>query len=94
MLIFIVLGILTAGTVAMRLPQEIMWGVTGIAYLFIVIFSIMLTIQRAHDFNTTGWITVLSLVPILNLMFLFIPGTDGENRFGKKTPPQSVCQVL
>ena len=27
----------------------------------------MLTIQRAHDFNTTGWLAILSIVPLVNL---------------------------
>lgn len=86
MLIYVIFGALAAAMVGMGFPQA-MWGVLGIAYLLIILLSIMLTIQRAHDFNTTGWITLLALVPLLNLMFLFIPGTDGENRFGKKTPP-------
>jgi flagellar basal body-associated protein FliL len=29
----------------------------------------------------------LILIPFVNLIFLFIPGTDGENRFGKQPPP-------
>ena len=87
LLIYLVSGVLAAITAGMGLPQTVMWGVLGIAYVLAIVLGIMLTIQRAHDFNTTGWITLLALVPLLNLMFLFIPGTDGENRFGKKTPP-------
>jgi len=87
MLIYIVFGALALGTAAMKLPQEVLWGVIGVGYLAMIIFSAMLTIQRAHDFNTTGWISFLLLVPLVGMMFLFIPGTDGENRFGKKTPP-------
>ena len=87
MLIYIVLGALAAGAVVLKLPKEVLWGVLGFGYLVIIIFSVMLTIQRAHDFNTTGWISFLLLVPLIGMMFLFIPGTDGENRFGKKTPP-------
>jgi uncharacterized membrane protein YhaH (DUF805 family) len=53
--------------------------------------SFILAIQRLHDFDTTGWLTLLFLVPLVNMIFAFIlwfvPGTDGENRFGKKTPP-------
>ncbi len=86
MLIYLVFGVLAAVMAGMGFPKA-MWGVFGIAYLGVIVLGIMLTIQRAHDFNTTGWITLLALVPLLNLMFLFIPGTDGENRFGKKTPP-------
>jgi uncharacterized membrane protein YhaH (DUF805 family) len=61
-----------------------------IAYIGALVLGFMLSIQRAHDFNATGWLAILSLVPLINLIFLFIPGTDGENRFGLKTPPNSV----
>lgn len=86
LLIYLVFGVLAAIMAGMGFPKA-MWGVFGVAYLGVIVFGFMLTIQRAHDFNTTGWITLLALVPFVNLMFLFIPGTDGENRFGKKTPP-------
>ena len=60
-------------------------------YGAMLIGSFMLAIQRVHDFDTTGWITLLFLVPVVNMIFslilLFMPGSDGENRFGKKTPP-------
>lgn len=87
MLIYLIVAALGVGLAAMGMPKEAVIGVLGIGYVLLIVFTIMLTIQRAHDFNTTGWITVLSLVPLVGLIFLFIPGTDGENRFGKKTPP-------
>ena len=54
------------------------------------LLGVMLTIQRCHDFNLTGWLALLIVVPLANLVFLFIPGTDGPNRFGAPTPPNSV----
>ena len=54
----------------------------------------MLTIQRAHDFDTTGWLSILMLIPLVNLLFWFIPGTDGENRWGAKTPPNTVLVLI
>lgn len=87
MLIYLLFAMVGGAMYALGLPQAAFFGVLGIGYVLVVLLSIMLTIQRAHDFNTTGWITLLLLVPLVNLMFLFIPGTDGENRFGKKTPP-------
>lgn len=61
--------------------------VTGIAYVLIIGFGLTLTIRRAHDFNKSGWWSPLSLIPLVGLLFLFVPGTDGENAYGKKTPP-------
>lgn len=64
---------------------------TGVAALVI---GFMLTIQRCHDFNTSGWLSLLILVPLANLVFWFIPGTDGPNRYGKPTPPNSVLTLV
>ena len=33
-------------------------------------------------------------MPLVNLIFWFIPGTDGPNRFGAKTPPNSVLVLI
>jgi uncharacterized membrane protein YhaH (DUF805 family) len=71
-------------------------GVAGqaIAGLAILIVIFMLTIQRCHDFNTTGWLSILVLIPLVNLIFWFIPGTDGANNYGAKTPPNSVLVLI
>jgi uncharacterized membrane protein YhaH (DUF805 family) len=65
--------------------------IAGIAILVIVF---MLTTQRCHDFNTTGWLSLLVLVPLVNLIFWFIPGTDGDNDYGAKTPPNGVGVII
>lgn len=67
---------------------------TVAAWVIIVVLQIMLTIQRCHDFNATGWLAILWLIPLVNLVFWFIPGTDGENRFGSPTAPNSVLTVI
>lgn len=74
-------------------------GQTGIAlmivaYVALAVLGFMLTIQRCHDFNISGWLSLLMVVPVANLIFLFIPGTDGPNRFGGPTPPNSVGVLI
>lgn len=64
------------------------------AWVAIIVISIMLTIQRCHDFDTSGWLSILGLIPLVNLIFWFIPGTDGPNRFGARTPPNSVLTIV
>jgi len=63
-------------------------------YAALAVFGFMLAIQRIHDFDTSGWLSLLLLVPgvngIFGLILLFVPGTDGRNRFGPKPPPNSV----
>jgi uncharacterized membrane protein YhaH (DUF805 family) len=68
--------------------------VTIVGYIAIFFVSLLLTIQRAHDFNSSGWLSLLMFVPLANLIFLIIPGTDGENRFGKQPPPNTVGAII
>jgi uncharacterized membrane protein YhaH (DUF805 family) len=65
-----------------------------VAWIPMLILFFMLTIQRSHDFNLSGWVSILMLVPLLNLMFLVVPGTDGANRYGAPTPPNSVGVLI
>lgn len=89
MLIYLVAAVLVGIPLAMgaTLENPLLIGVIGIAYLGLFVVMFMVTIQRAHDFNKSGWWSLMAFIPLLGLIFLFVPGTDGENRFGKKTPP-------
>jgi uncharacterized membrane protein YhaH (DUF805 family) len=73
----------------MALSPGLGLAVLALAYVAMFVMSIMLTIQRSHDFNMTGWFSLLVFVPFANLLFWFVPGTDGPNRFGAKTQPNS-----
>ena len=66
----------------------------GVAFIAVICIHTLLSVQRAHDFNTTGWLAMLAIIPVLNLIFWFIPGTQSENRFGKQTPPNSIGVVI
>lgn len=65
-----------------------------VAWIALLVIGFMLTIQRCHDFNTTGWLSLLMLVPLANLIFWFIPGTDGSNRYGPPTPPNGAGVIV
>ena len=60
-------------------------GLTGfislrvLVQLAILVPSIAVAIRRMHDQDRSGW---WILLPIVNLVFLFIEGTKGPNRFG------------
>jgi uncharacterized membrane protein YhaH (DUF805 family) len=85
--------IFAAGMLAAALGQAGM-PVMVVAWLALAVIGFMLTIQRCHDFNVSGWLSLLMLVPLANLIFLFIPGTDSANRFGPRTPPNSVGVLI
>ncbi|MCK5917505.1 MAG: DUF805 domain-containing protein [Cocleimonas sp.] len=48
-----------------------------------------LTIQRCHDFNVSGWLSTLILIPFGTLIFWLIPGSNSINRYGEPPEPTS-----
>jgi uncharacterized membrane protein YhaH (DUF805 family) len=82
------------GIAAAAAGPEAALAVTVAGYVVMLLVTVVLTIQRAHDFNASGWLAILALVPLVNLIFLIIPGTDGENRFGRRPPPNTVGAIL
>lgn len=86
--LYILFGIVTGALTALAGPlAQALW----IGYM---VLAFMLTIQRCHDFDTSGWLSLLSLVPLANLVFWFIPGSGGRNRYGAPTPPNSVFSLI
>jgi len=78
-------GVGTFGLVSM--------GLYGLFVLVVIIPSLALTIRRLHDRDMSGWwylgFVVASLIPLVGLVasiaflvIMFLPGTDGPNRFG------------
>jgi len=57
-----------------------------------LIIHIQLTIQRCHDFNTSGWLALLVIIPLASILFWLIPGNAGNNRFGY--PPKPASSLL
>jgi uncharacterized membrane protein YhaH (DUF805 family) len=74
---------------------ELLGGVVIVAAAIgMLIVGVMLTIQRCHDFDVSGWLSLLLIVPVAPLLFWIIPGTKGPNRFGDPTPPNSTGVVV
>jgi len=90
--IAILIGIL--GAVAGAASPGVAVTVAGLGYLAIVVVQILLTIQRSHDMNVTGWLCLISLIPLAALVFWFAPGTRGENNYGKQPPPNTMGAVI
>ena len=61
-----------------------------VCYVPMLILLFIMGARRLHDMNLSGWLSLFSLIPLVNLLFglvlLFIPGNDGTNRYGP--PPQ------
>ncbi len=54
--------------------------------LALLVPVIALTIRRLHDTDRSGWWLLIALVPIIGAIVLFVfmvlPGTEGENKYG------------
>jgi uncharacterized membrane protein YhaH (DUF805 family) len=85
------------GITAASVP-ELAGGVAIVGYLAMLVvmyaFFILLSIQRAHDMNSTGWLSLIIFVPLAVFAFWFVPGTPGENDYGKPPPPNSTGAIL
>jgi uncharacterized membrane protein YhaH (DUF805 family) len=55
-------------------------------FIVITVMALAVGSQRCRDFGWTGWAMLLMLVPFIGPIFalaiIFIPGTQGENRYG------------
>ena len=65
-----------------------------IRFLLVIIFLILvyaqlpITVKRLHDIDLSGWWYLLFMIPFIGIVFAlvicgFMPGTKGENRYGK-----------
>jgi uncharacterized membrane protein YhaH (DUF805 family) len=91
-LVFIGLGLLTGVLPPAARPFM------GLLILLVLFAALLLyawpAVRRAHDFNMSGWLALLSLVPLVNLLFWFVPGTVGGNRYGEPTPVDGRAWVV
>lgn len=69
------------------------FAVAVLAIVGLTLTQLLLTIQRCHDFNGSGWLSFLTLVPLVALIFWIVPGTRGANRFGPPTPPNTAGAI-
>lgn len=58
--------------------------------LAMILPSLAACIRRLHDTDRSGWFVLVSLIPfvggIILFVFLVLPGTPGDNRFGPPGP--------
>lgn len=59
---------------------------SGIYSLGVILPSFAVSVRRLHDTDRTGWWMLISLIPLIGTIVLFVfwcqKGTSGTNRFG------------
>jgi uncharacterized membrane protein YhaH (DUF805 family) len=72
--------------------------ILGILYIAIIYFSFIFAVRRLHDRNHSGWLSLLMLVPLVNIaMALYLTlakGDANENQFGLPRITQTWEKVL
>lgn len=63
-------------------------GIIAVVPYFI--FLVLKTIQRSHDMDWSGWWSLLALIPLVGLVWVFKGGSAGSNRFGAPPPPNTM----
>jgi uncharacterized membrane protein YhaH (DUF805 family) len=63
---------------------------TIVAYVVLVVFSVIIAIQRSHDMDWSGWSVLATLIPLVALIWIFKPGTHGANGYGAPPPPNTI----
>lgn len=79
-------------SVAYLLPAGLGKLVSTTSYIMVksVIFPLIvfvMSIRRLHDFNLSGWWSLLVLIPLVPFALVAIPGKKEANRFGPAPAP-------
>ena len=77
---------------AYLLPAGLGKLVSVTSYIMIksVVFPLVvfvMSIRRLHDFDLSGWWSLLALIPVVPIVLVFIPGKKEANRFGPVPAP-------
>jgi uncharacterized membrane protein YhaH (DUF805 family)/glutaredoxin len=86
-------SLLTTALFLLALPLAVMgapWLMLPVAVVYLVM-ALRVSVLRTHDFNWAGWWVLLTLVPLVGVVFslllLFFPGSPDENDYGEKPEP-------
>jgi uncharacterized membrane protein YhaH (DUF805 family) len=82
-------GILAAALTAV-LGASVGAVLTIVAYLVLVVFSVIIAIQRSHDMDWSGWTVLLTIIPFVALIWVFKRGSDDANNYGAPPPPNTL----
>jgi len=59
------------------------------AYVALVVFGILVAIQRSHDMDWSGWTVLLMIIPLAGLIWMFKSGSKSSNTYGNPPPPNT-----
>ncbi len=91
----VLLGLIGHGTRTSNVLVILLCMLGGLAAIPL---GISLHIRRWHDLNQSGWLTLLNLLPGVNLIvaviLTLVPGTSGPNAYGTDHPKSLSPKVV
>jgi uncharacterized membrane protein YhaH (DUF805 family) len=98
MALMLVMGVLLAITAVMvgmgAGGEGMLMLMVGLFYIPMIAVGFILAIRRAHDMGHSGWLSLLILVPLANLWFIFAPGTPTANEYGPRPVPNTTGVIV
>lgn len=102
-----ILGVVAASAMVRILQRPITRDMLSVPLLILSLLLLIpylsASIRRIHDHDKTGWLFLLSLVPVAGWIFFLImmltPGTQGPNNYGadprdRLDPAEDVIEVF
>ena len=103
MVLGVMLGIGVAGSSSDEISETAgmtMFAAAGVIFVAGIIPALAVTVRRMHDQDKSGWFILVNFIPYIGglilLVLTFLPGTDGENRYGPdpRNPMQARADVF
>lgn len=96
----IMVGAVVLGTVlaAISGSETGVFGAVGLMYALMLVPTFVMAVRRLNDLGYSGWLSVLMIIPFINLIMglilIFAPGAAGQNRYGPAPGPNSGLVVI
>lgn len=91
MFALVIIGVLLSPNFQVDYSLSIIsWLIVIVGYFIFTYLIFIVIIRRLHDLDKSGWLSLLSFVPLANvglsIYLIFFKGTEGPNRFGPPRP--------
>jgi len=72
--------------------------IVAIMYIPLIVTFFIVARRRLNDLNQSGWLSLIMIVPLLNVFFglylLFWPGTNGTNEYGPAPQANTALEII
>jgi len=94
--IFVIFAL--SGMLSGEAPGALVFVPLGVVYIALLVFSFGYMVRRLNDMDQSGWLSLLMLIPLVNLVMILVllvaRGTAGSNRYGPAPVPNTKGVVV